>query len=160
MHMPEKRRELIDAIRALPAQLEAILTGWTDEQLDYRPAPTEWNARQIVHHLVDSHATAIFRTKKALTEDKPQIVAYDQAAFAELPDSLDLPITISMDILRGLHARWVYVFDHLKDEQFSALYFHPEYQRTYTIDDILTTYAEHGIIHIAQIEGNRASGGW
>lgn len=160
MHTPEKRRELIDTIRALPTDLEAVLAGWTDEQMDYAPAPSEWNARQIVHHLADSHATAFFRTKLALTEDNPTIVAYNQEAYAELPDSKELPLELSLSILRGLHARWVYVLDRVADDQFSRTYYHPEYKRAYSIDDILTTYADHGLIHIAQIKGNKAAGGF
>lgn len=159
-HTPEKRRELIDAIRALPEQLEATIAGWSDEQLDFKPAPREWSARQIVHHLADSHMNAFIRTKLALTEDQPTIKPYDQEKVAELADSTGLPLDVSLAILRGLHVRWTYLLDQLTDEQFSYLYYHPEYQRTYSIDDLLTTYAEHGQIHINQINANRKAAGW
>ncbi len=160
MHTPEERQALIAIIRALPDALTATVAGWTDEQLDTIPAPMEWSARQIVHHVADSHMNAFIRTKLALTETHPTIAPYDQDAWAALPDTLALPIDLSLSILQNLHVRFTHLLASLTDEQFSNSYYHPGYERTFTLDDLLDVYSEHGQIHIDQILNNRAVAGW
>jgi hypothetical protein len=151
MTTPAERAAKIETIRCLPEQLEAAVSGLTDAQLDFRPSPREWSVRQVVHHLVDSHSNAFTRLKLALTEDRPTIKPYDQEAFAELPDSLQAPLEMSLAILRGLHARWVFLWNRLTDEQWARGYLHPEYGEYVTIDGILDTYANHCTVHLNQI---------
>ena len=79
---PEQRKELIDRIRKLPADLEAEVTGLNDEQLDTPYRDGGWTVRQVVHHLVDSHMNSIVRMKLLLTEDNPTIKPYDQQEWA------------------------------------------------------------------------------
>ena len=58
------------------------LAGATDAELDARPAPDKWSAREIVHHLADSEMTSAIRLRLLIAEDKPAIVGYDQDEFA------------------------------------------------------------------------------
>jgi uncharacterized damage-inducible protein DinB len=159
MPTSDTRAARIAALRILPDQLEAAFEGWTDAQLDFTPAPGEWSARQIVHHLADSHAASLFRIKLALVEYTPTITPYNQEQFALLPD-YRLPMEASLLMLRGLHMHFVALFESLRDEEYARAFFHPEQGRNVSVDDALAYYAEHGTIHIAQIAMNRASGGW
>jgi hypothetical protein len=43
-----------------------------DAQLDTPYRPEGWTARQVVHHLADSHINSVIRMKFALTEDEPR----------------------------------------------------------------------------------------
>ncbi|MDZ4767969.1 MAG: DinB family protein [Chloroflexota bacterium] len=160
MTTPETRRVQIEALRDLPDLLEAAIDGWTNDQLDYQPAADAWSARQIVHHLADSHSQAFFRIKLTLTEDIPRVKPYDQDAFANIADSRDLPLAPSLAILRGLHQRLVYVLERMSDADFERAYFHPEQERNVSLSDALTSYAEHGGAHIRQIAANRTAAGW
>ena len=45
-----------------------------------------WTARQVVHHVADSHMNAFVRFRLALTEDKPTIKPYNEAEWAKLAD--------------------------------------------------------------------------
>src|SRR4051812_38071687 len=80
-----RRAELIAEIAALPAELRAAVAGLTDAQLDtpYK----KWTARQIAHHLADSHVNAFVRYRLALTEDAPTVKPYDETKWAELADT-------------------------------------------------------------------------
>ena len=151
MHTAEQRAELIENIRQLPDQLAAAVAGWSDAQLDSRPDPREWSARQIVHHVADSHMNAFIRTKLALAEDKPTIRPYDQEVWAEMIDTRQPPIEESLLIMRGLHARWVRLWESLSDDDFRRTYFHPEMNEYVTLDEQLATYSQHGLDHIDQI---------
>jgi DinB superfamily len=156
----EERAALIAQLRALPAQLEATVQGWTEEQLDYRPAPSEWSARQIVHHLADSHMNGFNRIKLALTEDVPTIKPYQQERFAELVDSTTLPLEVSFSILRGVHVRWALIWESMSEAQYARSLFDPKHNSHTTLIEQLAKYSNHGPNHINQINANRIAGGW
>ena len=142
--------ERITRIERFPDELDAAVTALTDAQLSFRPAPREWSVRQIVHHLADSHANAFIRLKLALTEDNPTIRPYDQAAFAELPDTLEAPLSLSLPFIRALHARWGYLWRSLDEAAWARTFQHPEYG-PFTLTRLLDTYVEHCDIHLDQI---------
>jgi hypothetical protein len=107
-----QRRELIDAIAQTPAKLRAAVAGLNDKQLDTPYRPGGWTVRQVVHHLPDSHLNSFVRFKLALTEDEPTIKPYDEARWAELPDSKAL-IEVSLSLLEDLHKRWILLLNAL-----------------------------------------------
>ena len=103
--------ERIDAIATLERALLAICAmpskGWTTAS-STRPIGEGGSAlRQVVHHVADSHMNAFIRLRKALTEDWPLISPYDEKGWALLVDSSTAPVGLSLDIIEGLHARWV-----------------------------------------------------
>ena len=84
---PAERLAAIDAIIAAPAKLRAAVRGLDDARLDTPYRPDGWTVRQVVHHVPDSHMNAFIRFKLALTEDRPTIKPYDEAAWANLEDA-------------------------------------------------------------------------
>ncbi|HEY2548838.1 MAG TPA: putative metal-dependent hydrolase, partial [Candidatus Acidoferrum sp.] len=90
----ERRQAAIEEIAATPAKLRAAVKGLNDAQLDTPYREGGWTVRQVVHHVPDSHMNAFARLKLALTEDKPTIKPYDEAAWAELADA-KMPIEVS-----------------------------------------------------------------
>src|SRR5690606_3343371 len=80
----EHRDALIARYKEGYAKVEEALAGVTDSELDTRPAPGKWTAREIVHHLADSEMTSAIRLRRLLVEEKPVIQGYDQEAFARL----------------------------------------------------------------------------
>src|ERR1700675_4784733 len=99
--------KLITAIAEAPVALRSAVAGLTRDQLETRYRPGGWTVKQVVHHVPDSHLNAYTRFKLALTENEPTIKPYDEAAWAELPDSKKVPIDVSLDLLESLHVRWV-----------------------------------------------------
>ncbi len=151
-HMtPEERAALIAKIAALPQQLAAVISPLSDEQLLARPLAGEWSVAQNVHHLADSHMTSFIRVRLMLTQENPAFTPYSPDAYADLPDASKAETGDSMDLLRGLHARWVLLWQSLSEEQWARTGYHPESGRTYTLNDILRTYGNHGEAHLDQI---------
>src|SRR5438105_7075784 len=111
----QARNKFIDDIEQAPSRLRAAVQGLSQEQLDTPYREGGWTARQVVHHVPDSHLNAYVRMKLALTEDAPAIKTYDEARWAELADSRDTPIEVSLTLLESLHTRWVIVFRSMKD---------------------------------------------
>jgi hypothetical protein len=150
------RQRLLDQIRALPDALAAAVTTLSEPQLDAHTPADPWTIRQVTHHVADSHLNAFVRIKLMLTEEHPTLKPYDQDAWAELADTVTMPVSASLEVLRGLHARWVALFESLPETAWTRSAYHPE-QGTVTVGGMLATYAQHGADHLAQIARIRAA---
>jgi uncharacterized damage-inducible protein DinB len=155
---PATLTALVDEIAAAPAQLRAAVAGLDDAQLDTPYRDGGWTVRQLVHHVADSHANAYVRVKKALTEPGAPIVAYEEARWAELPDSR-LPIDVSLALLDALHTRWVAALRALSPDDHAKTYRHPETGEV-PVSTALAIYAWHGKHHTAHVTQLRARMGW
>ena len=157
---PDRRPALIADIAACPAALRAAVAGLSPKQLDTPYRPGGWTVRQVVHHVPDSHANAYIRFKQALTADMPMIMAYDEAKWAELPDSRTVPIEVSLAMLDSVHSRWVALLRGMPNESFARGYQHPEYGRRFSLDEALVLYAWHSRHHVAHVTALRSREGW
>lgn len=156
---PAIRSAQIQTLRQLPESLRAAARGLGDAQLDTPYREGGWTVRQVVHHIADSHMNSYVRFKLALTEDGPMVKPYDEAAWAELPDSRGLPIEPSLAIIDGLHARFVALLESMSEGQFQRSFNHPERGRM-TLAANLALYDWHSRHHTAHITGLRARQGW
>ena len=157
---PDERPGMITAIAELPAQFRSAVQGLSEAQFDTPYRPGGWTVRQVVHHVPDSHLNAYVRFKLALTEENPTIKPYEEARWAELPDTAGTQIGVSLVLLEALHRRWVVLLKSMTDEQWGRSYIHPEYQRSFRLDAILAMYAWHGKHHTAHITRLRERMGW
>jgi len=119
--------------------------------LDIAYRPGGWTARQVIHHLVDSHVNAYVRHKRVLTEDHPTIAPYDEVKWAELPDVTAVPVEASLEILRGLHLRWATLLATCSNEQWERTAFHPGSGWTYRLDTLAAHYSWHGEHHLGHL---------
>lgn len=156
----DARQALIERLRILPKAAAAAVAGLDRAQLD-TPCGNgwTWTPRQQIHHLADSHSNAFIRTKLILTEQHPTLKPYDQDAWALLPDTLNLAPAASLAILRGVHRRWVTIFESLRAEQWQRSGLHPE-SGIVSLDDILASYAAHGEAHVGAILALRSNNSW
>jgi hypothetical protein len=157
---PAQRGAWLDDVAGTPAAMRAAVSGLSPVQLDTPYRDGGWTVRQVVHHVPDSHMNAYVRFKLALTEDVPVIKPYDQARWAELPDSTATPIEVSLALLDALHARWVRLMRAMSPADFARRFRHPEHDRIFTLDGTLGLYAWHGRHHVAHITALRARNGW
>src|SRR5215210_7017139 len=110
--------KFVAAIAETPGALRAAVAGLSRDQLETRYRPGGWTVKQVVHHVPDSHMNAYTRFKLALTEDEPTIKTYEEAEWAELPDSQKVPIEVSLDLLDALHVRWVTLLRSMETADF------------------------------------------
>lgn len=155
----DERSALIDAIEAHPTNMRSAVEGLNDEQLDTPYRDDGWTVRQVVHHVVDSHLNSYSRFKRAVTEDKPTIVAYDEKLWAELPDAKTAPVAGSLNILEALHRRWVSFLRALAPEEFGRPIHHPEWGDI-TVDILLEIYGWHCPHHERHITALRERRAW
>jgi uncharacterized damage-inducible protein DinB len=148
---PETRAADIRAIAEMPRQFRAVVAPLTDEQIDTPYRAGGWTIRQVVHHVADSHINAYVRFRWALTEEAPTLKAYDEKAWAGLPDAAGGRVELSLDLLSALHARWVALLEAMTAEDFAREITHPVSGRL-PLDRFLQLYAWHGRHHIAHVE--------
>jgi hypothetical protein len=156
---PARRQQAIEEIATTPAKMRAAVKGLSEVQLDTPYREGGWTVRQVVHHVPDSHLNAYVRLKLALTEQKPTIKPYEEAAWAELADSKSTPIEVSQVLLDSLHSRWDRLWRSLKPEHFARVFVHPEHGER-TVDWLLFIYEWHGKHHAAHITELRKKRSW
>ena len=141
---------LID-ITNLPQHLENAVINLDEAQVNTPYRPEGWTVKQLVHHVADSHMNAYIRFKLGLTEDNPAIKPYEEAAWANLSDTRNLPFNLSLTILHALHARWVEILKNITQEEWNRTVFHPEHKKEITLWHLLGMYAWHGRHHTAHV---------
>ena len=103
---PAERAEAIAQIAETPKRMRDAVRGLSGGQLDTPYRPGGWTVRQVAHHVPDSHMNAYVRLKLALTENEPTVKPYEEGLWAELPDSRETPVEVSLALLEFLHLRW------------------------------------------------------
>jgi hypothetical protein len=132
------------------------LAGATERELDARPGPGKWSAREIVHHLADSEMTSAIRLRLLIASQEPAIAGYDQDEFARRL-YYDRPIGASLDALRAARESTAEILDRLTDAEWRREGTHSEIGR-YSVEQWLEIYSEHPYEHARQIAEARASG--
>ncbi len=145
-----QRQALVEGIAAAPANMRAAVVKLSEIQLDTPYRPDGWTARQVVHHVADSHLNAYTRFRLALTEDEPTIKPYDEAAWAELSDAKTAPVEVSLVLLAKIHERWEMLMRTLAPATFARTFKHPDLGAM-SLDVQLQLYDWHGRHHIAHI---------
>src|SRR6186713_2453845 len=146
---PETRRTLVQQYKDGYRMVAEALAGATAEELDARPAPGKWSAREIVHHLADSEMTSAIRLRLLLAVDNPAILGYDQDEFARRLH-YDRPIEASLDAFKAARRTTGEILDCMTEADWAREGTHTESGR-YTVERWLEIYASHAHGHADQI---------
>jgi hypothetical protein len=149
------RNELIAKYKDGYRVVAEALHGATESELDAKPAPEKWSARDIVHHLADSEMTSAVRLRLLVAEDNAAIRAYDEQTFATRLH-YDRPIANSLLAFQAARSATGDLLDRMTDADFAKTGTHSEHG-SYGVDRWLEIYAEHAHKHADQIQRARAS---
>ena len=155
----EQKKQYLNDIEQTPAQLRAAVAGLSEQQLNTPYREGGWTVRQLAHHVPDSHMNAYIRFKLALTEEEPTIRPYMEDRWAELPESKQAPIEVSLALLDSLHQRWTMVLRNISDGDWKRTFRHPE-MGLLSLDKTLALYAWHGRHHVAHVTALRERMRW
>jgi hypothetical protein len=148
-----RRAELIARYKDGYREVAAALDGITDPELDARPAPDKWTAREIVHHLADSEMTSAVRLRLLVAEENAAIRAYDEKEFARRLH-YDRPIASSLVAFQAARSATGDLLDRMTEADFARTGTHPEHG-SFGVDRWLEIYAEHAHKHADQIRRAR-----
>ncbi|MEM0932649.1 MAG: YfiT family bacillithiol transferase [Bacteroidota bacterium] len=150
----------IGVLEQLPQKLETMVSVLSEEQLETPYRPGGWTVRQLVHHISDSHHNSYIRFKWGLTENNPVIKPYFEKEWAKLFDTKSAPIQMSLDHLKAVHAKLVYLLKGLSQEQLLRTFQHPAGNITSTLAENIGRYAWHSNHHYAHIANLIEREGW
>ena len=145
---PAKRKELIDQYHDGYRVVAEALVGATDAELDARPAPGKWTAREVVHHLADNEMTGATRLR--VGTDNPQIFGCNQDEFARRL-YYDRPIEASLDAFKTARRSTGEILQRMTDADWArSAGTHSEHGRD-TAQRWFEIYAVHAHRHAEQI---------
>lgn len=147
----EQLREWLGDIEWLPAQVEFSIQNMDEKHLQMPYRPGGWTIHQLVHHIADSHMNAYIRFKLGLSENNPTIKTYEEQIWAEMADTKNLPINISLTLLHALHKRWYQVLNAMTEDDWHKTIMHPGLGKQVTLWYMLGMYSWHGRHHVAHI---------
>jgi hypothetical protein len=150
----------IDILENFPTRLEELVKHLNSDQLNTPYRPGGWTVRQVVHHVSDSHHHSYIRFKWALTEDRPVIKYYYEQKWAELNDAKNAPIKMSLEHIKVVHVKLVYLLRSLSENELNKTFIHPEHNEETSLKENILKYAWHSKHHYAHIENLLIRNSW
>jgi hypothetical protein len=141
----------IKTIEELPALCRNELSEFNEAMLNTSYRPDGWTARQVIHHIADSHMNAYIRFKLALTEETPVIKPYKESLWAELKEAKFSSPEISLNLLEALHKRFVMMLKNLSASDLEKRYYHPESKKEFMLKTAIALYSWHCRHHLEHI---------
>jgi len=148
--LADERKRLIELYRGGYAAIAEALLKIAPEELDVKPGPGRWSAREIIHHLADSEMTAAVRLRMLLAQDRPTIQGYDQDEFARRL-YYDRPHAVSLELFQIVRQSTAEILDRLTPAEWAREGTHSE-AGPYGVESWLKTYADHAHKHARQIQ--------
>ena len=151
---PAEREKLIQRYADGSKTLRASLAKVPPAAMQWRPAPREWSAHEVICHCADSETNAYARIRFLVAEKEPvTIMGYDEAHWAVALDYHSHPLEPALATVDAVRANTVALLRRLPDEAWTHVGRHTE-SGHYGAEDWLQIYAEHLENHAAQIDEN------
>lgn len=149
----EEIGKLISVIAAIPADYSGLVENLAAEDLEKTYREGSWTIRQLVHHVADIQFLHYMRMKKAVTEpDYNEVTLIDMNAWAQTADSFQAPVSISLNMLHGVHYRYALFAQSLDEKQLAVAYFHPLRKIYINQKQALAMSVWHAQHHLAHIK--------
>ncbi len=149
-------QEIVDTLRALPGQVEALVRDLDEEALRRRPAPGDWSIKQVCAHLRDSSEIDGGRIRRMLEEEDPLLPPYDQEALARERDYQNESMPLILTALRAFSGGEAYVLEGLSEEQWQRAGRHEE-RGPITVAQYAEAQGAHVRAHLEQLRALRAA---
>jgi uncharacterized damage-inducible protein DinB len=148
----------IDAYLDGVARLRRVVGDLTPEQLRARPIQGKWSALEVVCHLVDSEQAWCHRMKRAIAEDRPLLIGYDESRFTAALDYHQSDLNEELALLEGTRRQMARILRGLPEAAWSRVAVHSE-RGLMTLAEMLQAEVEHIPHHITHlIEKRRVLG--
>jgi hypothetical protein len=143
-----------------PAALRQLITDAGD-LLRVRPEPREWSVLECIGHIVDAELVISTRVRWIISQDRPDIVGYDQDLWVDGLRHDDVDPEILLQLFEGLRRANLDLWARIPASARSRVGIHRERgPESYELTTLLS--AGHDRVHMAQarraLDRLRASG--
>ncbi len=142
-------RKPLDVLEATSRHLSEVAAALAPTNLEWRPAPGKWNAREILCHLADNEIAFAFRLRQALAETNHVIQPYDQEKWAGRYGGLSARAALSA--FSSLREWNLALISTTPQELMGKKVTHPE-RGEMTFRTIVETVAGHDLNHLKQLD--------
>jgi len=148
------RQQIIDALRALPSQIEELVQGLPEDALRWRPSPDEWSIKEVCCQLRDFSEIGGERIGHMLSEDDPFLPSYDQEALARERDYQNESMPLVLTAIRAFWGGVAYLLENLSEEEWQRTGRH-EQRGPITVALEAEVMADHAREHLEPIKALR-----
>ena len=140
----------IDVIEETSRRLSEIVTKLSaGSNLEWRPAPGKWNAREIICHLADCEIAFAFRLRQTLAEPNHVMQPFDQEKWAGMYGGLSARGALSA--FSSLREWDLALIQNTPADAMDKKCSHPE-RGDMTFRTIVETMAGHDLNHLKQLD--------
>ena len=140
----------IDVIEETSRRLSELVNKLsTGSNLEWRPAPGKWNAREIICHLADCEIAFAFRLRQTLAEPNHVMQPFDQEKWAGMYGGLSARAALSA--FSSLREWDLALIQNTPAEGMAKKCSHPE-RGDMTFRTIVETMAGHDLNHLQQLD--------
>lgn len=143
-------RDPIEVQSQLVVSLERETAGLALAQLRQPEKPWKWSVNEVVQHLADSELVTGYRIRLILASDAPEILAYDQDAWAHALRYSEASLPDALTRIRVLRGRSLELLLGLQPDEWERAGMHSERGRE-SVRQIATLQAAHDLVHLRQI---------
>jgi DinB family protein len=145
------RHDPLEVLGELLPWIESRVHALPDAVLRRPEAPGKWSVIEVIQHLADSELVAGFRTRMVLSEERPQLQAYDQDRWASEFRYRGVSLGQVLEQLRGLRQANLYLWSGLSSSQLERVGLHSE-RGPESVGHIVRLMAGHDLVHRRQID--------
>lgn len=142
---------LIEQYRQGYSKLLQEVEGMTEEQLTFKPSEKSWSIREIIIHVSDAELVHIHRLKSILSEDNPNLTAFDQDLWTTRLGAQQLDHQLYLQVFKALRESFLPILLSLKEEDYSRIGTHNE-AGPQSFNEVLEHAIDHVDNHIGQIK--------
>lgn len=114
-------------------------------------APGKWTIRQILAHLADAEIVLNERIRRAISEEHPFVIVFDQDRWNEKLDYSTYPLALSKQVFSSIRNSIIYLAEKHYAGSESITFFHTA-AGIRTLKEEFDKVAKHNFDHIKQIE--------
>jgi DinB superfamily len=142
-------RNALDVAEQTPRRLSDVVVKLASTNLEWRPAPGKWNAREILCHLADCEIAFGFRLRQTLAETNHVIQPFDQEKWAGMYGGLSS--RAALNAFSALREWNLALISNTPADGMAKKVTHPE-RGVMTFRTIVETMAGHDLNHLSQLD--------
>src|SRR4051794_33795692 len=116
----------IDAYLDGPVALRRAVGDMSPEQLRARPVAGKWSTLEVVGHLADSEQAWCHRLKRAIAEERPLLIGYDETRFTASLSYHDADLDEELGLIDAMRRQMARILRSLPEPAWSRTAVHNE----------------------------------
>lgn len=143
-------RDPFEVLAGTPEALRWAVAGLSPEQEQRPEGPGKWSVRQTLQHFADAELVGAFRFRMILAHDAPELPAYDQDAWAQRLHYQEVESAMSLGDFTAFRDANLRLLRRATPEDMKRVMRHSE-RGDEALDKMISLYAGHDLVHLAQL---------